>query len=97
MFAAKYQAAVFAFIMSGFMAFLMSGILTLLNLGWFDGFVVSWLKAYLIAHACAFPLVFIFAPLSRRLTAQLIKPEASSALEGVSGKSMARENSTSDN
>ncbi|MEE2024129.1 MULTISPECIES: DUF2798 domain-containing protein [Alkalimonas] len=71
---AKLQPLVFAFIMSGFMAFLMSGILTLLNLGWFSGFVLSWLKAYLVAHACAFPLVLIFAPLSRRLTALLIRP-----------------------
>lgn len=91
MFAAKYQAAVFAFIMSGFMAFLMSGILTFINLGWFDGFVFSWLKAYLIAHACAFPLVFIFAPLSRRLTARLIKPAVSCAVERASGQGAASE------
>ncbi|WP_333607938.1 DUF2798 domain-containing protein [Arsukibacterium sp.] len=92
MFAAKYQAAVFAFIMSGFMAFLMSGILTLINLGWFDGFVLSWLKAYLIAHACAFPLVFIFAPLSRRLTASLIKPVVNSVVDRAAGN--AAENNT---
>ncbi|MCC5851357.1 MAG: DUF2798 domain-containing protein [Alkalimonas sp.] len=73
MFPAKFQALIFAFIMSGFMAFLMSGILTLLNLGWFSGFVLTWLKAYLVAHACAFPLVLIFAPLSRKITARLIK------------------------
>lgn len=73
MFPAKFQAVIFAFIMSGFMAFLMSGILTFINLGWFNGFVGAWLNAYLYAHACAFPLVFVFAPLSRRLTARLIK------------------------
>lgn len=73
MFPAKFQAAIFAFIMSGFMAFLMSGILTLINLGWFDGFVSAWLLAYLYAHACAFPLVFVFAPLSRHISAWLVK------------------------
>lgn len=73
MFPAKFQPLVFAFIMSGFMAFLMSGILTLLNLGWFSGFMQAWLKAYLVAHACAFPLVLIFAPISRRLTALLTR------------------------
>ncbi|WP_213999350.1 DUF2798 domain-containing protein [Arsukibacterium sp.] len=73
MFPAKFQAVIFAFIMSGFMAFLMSGILTFINLGWFSGFVGAWLNAYVYAHACAFPLVFVFAPLSRRLTARLIK------------------------
>lgn len=78
MFPAKFQAVIFAFIMSGFMAFLMSGILTFINLGWFSGFATAWLNAYLYAHACAFPLVFVFAPLSRRLTARLIKaPELS--------------------
>tara|TARA_R110002126_G_scaffold172463_5_gene321205 strand:- start:754 stop:996 length:243 start_codon:yes stop_codon:yes gene_type:complete len=73
MFPAKFQAVVFAFIMSGFMAFLMSAILTFINLGWFSGFIGAWLHAYLYAHACAFPLVFVFAPLSRRLTAALVK------------------------
>ena len=73
MFPAKLQPLVFAFIMSGFMAFLMSGILTLLNLGWFSGFFIAWLNAYLVAHACAFPLVLLFAPLSRKLTAKLVK------------------------
>jgi hypothetical protein len=73
MFPAKFQAIIFAFIMSGFMAFLMSGILTFINLGWFDGFVGAWLNAYLYAHCCAFPLVFVFAPLSRRLSTMLVK------------------------
>ncbi|MDP4536107.1 DUF2798 domain-containing protein [Alkalimonas collagenimarina] len=73
MFPAKLQPLVFAFIMSGFMAFLMSGILTLLNLGWFSGFLSAWLQAYVVAHACAFPLVLVFAPLSRKLTTKLVK------------------------
>ncbi|MEE2002769.1 DUF2798 domain-containing protein [Alkalimonas sp. MEB108] len=73
MFSVKLQPLIFAFIMSGFMAFLMSGILTLLNLGWFTGFMQTWLKAYLVAHACAFPLVLIFAPISRRLAAMLVR------------------------
>jgi hypothetical protein len=59
--------------MSGCMAFLMSAILTFINLGWFDGYIAAWLHAYLYAHACAFPLVFIFAPLSRRLAGKLVR------------------------
>ncbi len=74
MFPARFQPLLFAFIMSGFMALLMSGILTLINLGWFDGFFSAWLRAYLYAHVCAFPLVLIFAPLSRRLSALLTSP-----------------------
>ena len=74
MFAQRFQPILFAFIMSGFMAFLMSGILTFINLGWFAGFFMAWLKAYLYAHACAFPLVFIFAPLSRKLSVKLTQP-----------------------
>jgi hypothetical protein len=73
MFPAKLQPLLFAFIMSGFMAFVMSGILTLLNLGWFSGFLMTWLHAYVVAHACAFPLVLVFAPLSRKLAAKLVK------------------------
>ncbi|MEH8018805.1 DUF2798 domain-containing protein [Rheinheimera muenzenbergensis] len=73
MFPARFQPVLFAFIMSGFMAFLMSGILTFINLGWFTGFFAAWLKAYLYAHACAFPLVFIFAPLSRKLSSKLTR------------------------
>ena len=68
---ARLQPILFAFIMSGFMAFLMSGILTFINLGWFSGFFQAWLRAYLYAHSCAFPLVFIFAPLSRKLSMRL--------------------------
>ena len=73
MFPARFQTVVFAFIMSGFMAFLMSGILTFINLGWFSGFFYAWLNAYLYAHSCAFPLVFIFAPLSRSLAIKLTR------------------------
>ncbi len=73
MFPARLQPVLFAFIMSGCMAFLMSAILTFINLGWFDGYIAAWLHAYLYAHACAFPLVFIFAPLSRRLAGKLVR------------------------
>lgn len=73
MFPARFQPILFALIMSGFMAFLMSGILTFINLGWFDGFFRAWIKAYLYAHACAFPLVFIFAPISRKLSMALTR------------------------
>ncbi|MBZ9612269.1 DUF2798 domain-containing protein [Rheinheimera maricola] len=75
MFAARFQPIIFAFIMSGFMAFLMSGILTFINLGWFDTFFIAWINAYLYAHACAFPLVFIFAPLSRKLSMLLTRQQ----------------------
>jgi hypothetical protein len=71
MFPARFQPILFAFIMSGFMAFLMSGILTFINLGWFTEFFYAWFRAYAYAHACAFPLVFIFAPLSRKLSLRL--------------------------
>lgn len=73
MFPARFQPILFAFVMSGSMAFLMSGILTFINLGWFAGFFQAWLKAYLYAHTCAFPLVFIFAPLSRKISMYLTR------------------------
>ena len=75
---ARLQPVLLAFIMSGFMAFLMSAILTFINLGWFDGYIQAWLRAYLYAHACAFPLVFIFAPLSRKLSMALTRTASGS-------------------
>lgn len=67
---ARWQPLVFAGFMSCFMALCMSGILTLVNLGWIDGFFGKWLRAFLIAWPIAFPLVLLFAPLTRRLLAR---------------------------
>jgi len=66
----RWQPLLFAGFMSGFMAFFMSGILTLVNLGWVDGFFGKWLHAFLIAWPIAFPLVLLFAPLTRKLLAR---------------------------
>ncbi|GGD48307.1 hypothetical protein GCM10011357_00280 [Lacimicrobium alkaliphilum] len=73
MFKPKHSGWLFAFIMSGFMAFCMSGILTLINLGLVDNFIWLWLRAYVLAHLCAFPLVMLFAPFSRRIVEWLVK------------------------
>jgi hypothetical protein len=61
----------FALIMSMFMALCMSGILTALNTGLSDGFFLRWTRAFLVAWACAFPLVMVFAPLTRKIVGRL--------------------------
>ncbi len=67
---ARWQPLLYAGFMSLFMAFCMSGILTLVNLGWIDGFFGKWLHAFLVAWPIAFPLVLLFAPLTRKLLAR---------------------------
>ena len=66
----RWQPLVFAAFMSFFMAFCMAGILTLVNIGWVEGFFGKWLRAFLIAWPIAFPLVLLFAPLTRKLLAR---------------------------
>lgn len=66
----RCQPLLFAGFMSGFMAFCMSGLLTLVNLGWVEGFFGKWLHGFLIAWPIAFPLVLLFAPLTRKLLAR---------------------------
>lgn len=68
----KKQQLSFAFIMSMLMAFCMSGILTALNTGFEGGFTLRWMRAFLVAWACAFPLVLIFAPITRKLVVRLL-------------------------
>ena len=68
--AARWQPLLFALFMSCFMAFCMSGILTLVNLGWVEGFVRYWARGFLVAWPIAFPLVLLFAPLTRKLLAR---------------------------
>ncbi|MBR7800534.1 DUF2798 domain-containing protein [Undibacterium fentianense] len=67
----KKQQLLFALIMSMFMAFCMSGILTAVNTGLGGAFILRWLHAFLVAWACAFPLVLLFAPVTRKLVARL--------------------------
>ncbi|GGX08891.1 DUF2798 domain-containing protein [Undibacterium macrobrachii] len=68
----KKQQLTFAFIMSMLMAFCMSGILTAVNTGLDGGFISRWLHAFLVAWACAFPLVLLFAPITRKLVARIV-------------------------
>lgn len=68
----KKQQLSFAFIMSMLMAFCMSGILTALNTGLDGGFLLRWMRAFLVAWACAFPLVLLFAPITRQIVARLL-------------------------
>lgn len=69
----KQQQLAFGFLMSMQMALIMSGILTAVNTGLANGYLARWMHAFLIAWACAFPLVLLFAPLTRKLVSKLIK------------------------
>lgn len=68
----KKQQLLFSLIMSMFMAFCMSGILTALNTGIDAQFLHRWWKAFLLAWLCAFPLVFVFAPITRKIVAKIM-------------------------
>ncbi len=70
------QGLLFAFLMSLYMACIMSGILTLINTGFDQGYWYRWLHAFLIAWACAFPLVLLGAPVVRKLVERLLRPRS---------------------
>ena len=66
---------VFAAILSGLMSLVVSGISTFRAVGWVPGYPGIWTAAWLTAWLFAFPLVVIAAPLVRRCTDRLLRPE----------------------
>ena len=57
--------------MSGIVALIVSGAITVLRVGFSPGWTNNWLSNYLLAWAVAFPSVSLFAPLTRKLVAQI--------------------------
>ena len=47
----------------------------MMNLGFSEGVVLKWLKAWSFSWAVAFPLILMFAPLTRRLVMLIINTQ----------------------
>jgi hypothetical protein len=71
---ARFEAALFGFILSGMMSFVVSGISTLVNVSG-PGFTKLWAASWLTSWLFAFPIVLLAAPMARRTVRCLIKPE----------------------
>lgn len=56
------------------MSCLMSFVITLFNMGFAENLLSLWLQAWSFAFVVAFPTVIVVAPLVKKLTAAVIKP-----------------------
>lgn len=67
---------VFSFIMGLLMISLMTFVITAVNVGFAPDFLGRWGKAFAVAYVVGVPVIFVMAPLARKLTARLtgIKP-----------------------
>jgi hypothetical protein len=63
---------VLALVMSAAMALMVTLLVTYLNLGLRPDFVLIWLKAYIIAWPIAAATAYLFMPLARRMTEQIV-------------------------
>ncbi|MGP9820276.1 DUF2798 domain-containing protein [Salinarimonas sp. NSM] len=72
---ARFAPILFALFLSGIMSLIVSGIATVRAVG-FDDFVFKWTTGWLFAWAVAFPGVFTFAPIVRRIVARVVEPPA---------------------
>ena len=65
---------VFSLVMSVFMVAIMSFVVTLINIGWVDTLISQWLESFFYAWLVAFPIIYVFSPIFRKLvTKQLTK------------------------
>ncbi|MEI7455728.1 MAG: DUF2798 domain-containing protein [Nitrosomonadales bacterium] len=64
---------IFSLIMGAMMVFLMTCVITLANVGMTDDFFRHWLHAFLIAYPVAVPVIYLFAPIARKITARIVE------------------------
>ena len=64
---------VFSLIMGAIMVFLMTFVVTLANLGWRPDFVVFWARAFAVAYVVAVPVIYLLAPVARRLAGRWVE------------------------
>jgi hypothetical protein len=57
----------FSIVMSIFMVFFMSFVVTFANIGFSDYLISAWLKSFVIAWIVAFPLIYFFAPIFKKM------------------------------
>ena len=64
---------IFSMVMAAIMVSLMTCVITLANIGMPADFVRHWLHSFLIAYPVAVPVIYLFAPVARRITARLVE------------------------
>ncbi len=63
---------VFSFIMGFLMISLMTLVITAVNVGFVPDFLTRWGKAFMVAYIVGVPVIFVMAPMARKLTAKLL-------------------------
>jgi len=63
---------VFSLLMGAMMFFVMTFLVTAVNIGFSAHFLSSWMKSYAVAYVFGVPVIFVFAPVARRLAARLV-------------------------
>jgi hypothetical protein len=64
---------IFSLVMGAIMVFLMTCVITLANIGLPADFLARWLHSFLIAYPVAVPVIYLFAPIARKITARLVE------------------------
>lgn len=63
---------IFSIVMSVFMVLIMSFVVTYMNIGWTEQTVDKWLSSFVYAWLVGFPLLFIFAPIFKKIIVQFL-------------------------
>jgi uncharacterized protein YaaW (UPF0174 family) len=63
---------VFSSVMGAMMISIMTFVISLVNVGWGDHFFKTWMKAFGIAYVVGVPVIFLLAPVARKITARLL-------------------------
>lgn len=63
---------VFSFVMGALMISIMTFVITLVNVGWGEHFLSTWMKAFAIAYVVGVPVIFLLAPVARKITGRLL-------------------------
>ena len=70
----RYNAIILPLIVTCIMTLIVSGVSTLRAIGLAPTFVPTWLSAWLMSWAIAFPVMVLFMPYARRITAAFVEP-----------------------
>jgi len=63
---------IFSLVMSTFMILIMSFVVTIVNIGWGDQTISKWLNSFFYAWIVGFPLMYLFAPMFRKIITKKI-------------------------
>ena len=63
---------VFSCVMGALMISIMTFVITLVNVGWGEHFFGTWMKAFAIAYVVGVPVIFLLAPVARKVTGKLL-------------------------